>query len=487
MICADTSPRMGTGHVMRSLALIQSCRAAGIPVHLASRMDVSWVRERLATEGVPFSPLSDAIPRQESPDVLLAHIRQTGLDPAWVVLDGYHFGPDCQSALREAGYRVLVVDDYAHQPVYHCDALLNQNLGAEHLSYHGDIGLRLFGPRHALLRREFREAQRSVTPHCGKTPVRSLLLTFGGGSFADVLPSLAPALAQPGLAGCTLRVIGGSMRERQVREALEDCPARVEVLYQVRDMPALMEQTDLCITAGGSTCWELCALGVPFLTVEIAENQRAAIRELERCDLAWPFSADRLAGFLASPSLTARVSERLLAMGVGAGEAELMRLFSSPALALRDVGPGDCDPLLDLANDPAVRGNSLTTDAIARPEHEAWFARMLASGQPFYILEADGRFAGYVRFSVSGRRATVSIALSASVRGKGIGARALSLALARLFASGAADRVEAVVVASNAASERLFRQAGFTLQREWGEGGRTLLLFTMDAATFGKE
>ena len=40
-------------------------------------------------------------------------------------------------------------------------------------------------------------------------------------------------------------------------------------------MAKLMLQCDLAVTAGGTTVYELCALGVPFVCFSYAENQEA--------------------------------------------------------------------------------------------------------------------------------------------------------------------------------------------------------------------
>ena len=41
-------------------------------------------------------------------------------------------------------------------------------------------------------------------------------------------------------------------------------------------MPDLMAAADLAICAGGSTMWELACMGVPFIPIVIADNQRQA-------------------------------------------------------------------------------------------------------------------------------------------------------------------------------------------------------------------
>ena len=59
--------------------------------------------------------------------------------------------------IKQAGYRLLVIDDYNHLDYYCADIILNQNLHAFGLSYLCEPYTRLLlGPRFALLRKEFR-------------------------------------------------------------------------------------------------------------------------------------------------------------------------------------------------------------------------------------------------------------------------------------------------------------------------------------------
>ena len=293
---ADTTPRMGTGHVMRCLALAQAAQDQGFEIRLVGSVHVPWVRERLCAECIPLLELADSVPNEENPANLLRQLAQTTLAPSdtWVVLDGYHFTLTCQQAVRGAGYRLLVIDDYAHLSEYSCDILLNQNLGAEALSYAGDIGQKLLGPRYALLRREFHEARQRL-PHTRRNlPPQNILVTLGGGDFIEYLEPIAREMSIPAMAGRTVRVIQGAMDTKRIRKVFANCPARLEILSRVTDMPTFLLNTDLCITAGGSTCWELCCLEVPFLTVEVAENQKKITAGLDLSRIAPFFSATEL-------------------------------------------------------------------------------------------------------------------------------------------------------------------------------------------------
>ncbi len=286
-IRADASPTMGTGHVMRCLAFAQLAKKLNIACTLMGRIQVPWVLNRLKKEGINYTILSDEIPKEENPKELLQNISDIPKG-SWIVLDGYHFTLESQKGVRAAGHKLLIIDDYAHLPEYSCDILLNQNIGAEGLQYTGDIGQKCLGLEYVLLRQEFIEAREKALKRIYPKTPQNILLTLGGGDFSEHLQRIAPYFSTPEMQGKILRVISGSMSDDIIVKTLQDCSAHIEILHNVHDMPALLLDTDLCISAGGSTCWELCCLGVPFLTVEVAENQREIVTGLGRKKIAQP-------------------------------------------------------------------------------------------------------------------------------------------------------------------------------------------------------
>jgi UDP-2,4-diacetamido-2,4,6-trideoxy-beta-L-altropyranose hydrolase len=446
---------------MRCLALAQAAKAAGMEPHIAGRVSVPWVRERLQQETIPFTEFSGAVPAQETPEDLLAQL--FGSKAGWVVLDGYHFGLDCHMAVREAGYKLLVIDDYNHLPEYSCDILLNQNVGAEALAYDGDLGTKLLGPRYALLRQEFvatrEQAMHRVLP---QTP-QHILVTLGGGDFSTYLEKIAPIFTAPQLVACTLRVIAGAMPEARIRNLLQHCPAKLEILHRVDNMPELFLQADLCITAGGSTCWELCCLGVPFLTVEVAENQHNVVQGLAQDGIAEIFATENFSTLLrdgkAYQTYCARVQQSRVD-GKGAMQV-LEALTGDTLIQLRVVQSNDSDFVLSVANDSFTRQMSFQQHAITPREHEEWFARQLNSEAPFYIAIYQGKPCGYARFTINNDEAVISMAVAPQFRGKSLGTAIIHAASRRVLLNNSLLCIYAFIKQENTVSRRAFAKAHF--------------------------
>ena len=67
----------------------------------------------------------------------------------------------------------------------------------------------------------------------------------------------------------------------QVTKQAADMPVPTQVLSGVDNMAELMTSCDLAIGAGGSTTRERCALGVPTVTIVLAENQQEVALRME--------------------------------------------------------------------------------------------------------------------------------------------------------------------------------------------------------------
>jgi UDP-2,4-diacetamido-2,4,6-trideoxy-beta-L-altropyranose hydrolase len=200
----------------------------------------------------------------------LGRARRTG---DWLVLDGYHFATACQQRAREAGWRVLVIDDTAHLDHYAADAILNQNIAAERCVYsHEPYTRLLLGPRYALLRREFRRwrACRRDFPRVA----RKLLITLGGSDPQHISLRVIEAVRQVAMDDLEAVVVAGAQYEAREELAVAAQHANVRVESKVEDMAPLMAWADMAVSAAGSTCWELAFLGVPSILIVVAGNQR---------------------------------------------------------------------------------------------------------------------------------------------------------------------------------------------------------------------
>ncbi|MGA2257536.1 MAG: UDP-2,4-diacetamido-2,4,6-trideoxy-beta-L-altropyranose hydrolase, partial [Thermoguttaceae bacterium] len=193
-IRADASPRIGAGHVMRCLALAQAWQDEGGDVAYFQAETTSGIEQRLRAERVevvyqPVEPGSDA---DAESLIRFAATRQA----RWIVLDGYHFDTRYQRLVKEAGLRLLLLDDTGASGHYYADLVLNQDLNAAESLYGNrePYTKLLLGTKYVLLRREFCRCPRKPRDF-GDRP-RTLLITMGGSDPGNVTLQVIEAVVQ---------------------------------------------------------------------------------------------------------------------------------------------------------------------------------------------------------------------------------------------------------------------------------------------------
>lgn len=277
LIRADASHAVGTGHVMRMLALAQAAVARGAQLTLASTGLVPGVAARAEAMGVEV--VGGALEAGSPADAAWVEALALERGARWVVADGYPFGDAFQKAVRGADLRLMLVDDYGHCTHYAADIVLNQNLSADASLYaaRAPYTRLLLGPEYVLMREEFRGPLEVP----GSAPARAerILVTFGGSDPADGTRLAIDALRRLDWPGLEARVLVGPSNPRMdaYRAQAGDDP-RITLLSGSDDVASLMAWSDLAVAAAGTTTYELCRMGVPSLLVVVADNQRALAR-----------------------------------------------------------------------------------------------------------------------------------------------------------------------------------------------------------------
>jgi len=302
IIRADANTYIGIGHVMRCIALAQAWQDQGGDVTFLSHCDSDGLRQRIIEESFEFIPIEKPHPDPydliQTLSVLKLHaLRAPRSAPCWLVLDGYHFGPDYQKAIHKAVYRVLVLDDYNHLPHYHADILVNQNIHTSSLHYSCDRNtVKLLGPEYALLRREFLKYSNCRRKFPEKA--RKILVTMGGSDPDNVTLKVIKALNKLDDHDLEVKIVVGPSNPNieRLKSEISLSAFSFQLLASVKDMPAVMSWADISVTAGGSTCWEIAYMGLPNCTIVLADNQVPVAKILQKIrvsvNLGWFRSID---------------------------------------------------------------------------------------------------------------------------------------------------------------------------------------------------
>jgi UDP-2,4-diacetamido-2,4,6-trideoxy-beta-L-altropyranose hydrolase len=274
-IRADGGPDIGYGHLIRTSALTAEVRARGHEVTYATTTPAAV--ENVCPYHVSVAPL----PARGDPAPFVDWLQVA--DPDVVYTDAYPIDHDYQRIVSDHSSLVVAGDDNRHTIC--ADAFVNGNIYASDLEYDftGGEPRWCLGSEYLLLRDE-------VTCLAEQTPpwrerVSEVLVTMGGSDIRGRTPSVVRTL--DGLDASVTVVVGpGFSNGEEVRQAVADGDINGTVVETPSNLPDLMFEADMAITACGSTSYELLALGTPSITVVQAANQRLIAEALSSRDLA---------------------------------------------------------------------------------------------------------------------------------------------------------------------------------------------------------
>jgi UDP-2,4-diacetamido-2,4,6-trideoxy-beta-L-altropyranose hydrolase len=488
----DATVAIGTGHVMRCLALAQAWQDNGGRAVFAMAENTPALRDRLLQEGCEVALLHCLAGSQDDSRQLAALAHEQ--NASWVVVDGYQFEAQYQRELKTVGLRVLFLDDTGHAEHYFADLVLNQNPHATESMY----GRRepytrlLLGTRYCMLRREFNPwiAWKREIPAIG----RKILVTMGGSDPGNVTELVMRGIQQLNVQGLeTTVVVGGSNPHwASLQRVASEFGGSLHLCTGVSDMAELMAGTDVAVSAAGTTCWEMCLLGLPALLIHVAENQRGVAQELDNrgCaihlgnlqDVSAEIVASQLERLLNSAETRRSLSLRGQELVDGHGAARVVRTLYSSALRIRRATTADCKALWELANDPVVRASAFSPASIPWEDHVAWLeSKMRTATCHILIGELEGAVAGQVRIDERpDGEGEIDVSIAREFRGKGLGSRLIDLAVRELFASTAMARIHAYILPQNAASQQAFESAEFQRAGEERIKGHRALHYLRD-------
>lgn len=292
-IRVDSSSVIGTGHVTRCLTLAEQFRKNGNSVLFICRELPGNVMNLILSNGFELNKLPAANYDKYNQNELNIHknwlavdwqvdLEQTGeiikslrKEIDLLVVDHYAIDKKWEDGISSHCYNIMLIDDLADRP-HTCDFLLDQNYYKD-LDYRYDNlvpkdCVKMPGPSYAMLRPEFFEARQTLRKPDGI--IKNVMVFFGGADSSNQTGKVLDVISSGQFNNINFDIVLGGTN--QFREKIEnECKSsgNVTIHCQIDYMAQLMAQSDLSISGGGTTTWERCCLGLPSLTIALAENQ----------------------------------------------------------------------------------------------------------------------------------------------------------------------------------------------------------------------
>ena len=272
-IRVDMNNRIATGHVMRCLSVADAAKTLGEEVTflLADNQAAGLVRKRghhAVVLNTPWDDMAAELPKLR--DMIWDH----GIER--ILIDSYQVTPSYLGELKKYT-EVFYLDDLNafHYPVDGLICYANYWQRFQYEESYTDTKLFL-GTQYIPLGESF--------SHCGpkeiKPGVEHLLLLSGGSDPYDILAGMLRQIHRERYR--KISVICGVYypKYKELCDKYQK-DENISIYQGVPDMVRFMQEADLAVSAGGTTLYELCAVGTPAISYSFADNQLGNVEKFE--------------------------------------------------------------------------------------------------------------------------------------------------------------------------------------------------------------
>jgi UDP-2,4-diacetamido-2,4,6-trideoxy-beta-L-altropyranose hydrolase len=257
-ILTEAGKNIGFGHLMRMIAIYQAFEIKNIKPKFIINGDESVEEYLKETEYEIFNWI-------DNQKRLFDMIKDADI----AIIDSYLADLTLYEKISKLVKLPVYYDDN-NRIEYPSGVVVNGNIHAKYLVYpkRDDINY-LLGLEYLPLRKEFWEVPEKKI----KENVESIMITFGGDDFRNMTPKVLKLLAEnyPNIKKNV--IIGKGFKNIKEIEKASDENTVLNYFPDAQKMKEVMLESDIAISAGGQTLYELARVGVPTIAIIVAENQ----------------------------------------------------------------------------------------------------------------------------------------------------------------------------------------------------------------------
>jgi UDP-2,4-diacetamido-2,4,6-trideoxy-beta-L-altropyranose hydrolase len=336
----DASFNIGTGHVMRCLTLADELRQKGTDINFICREGPGNLISYIENRGYKVHQLPGDIDIETDKRLTDKILSKYETKSDWLIIDHYDIDISWEHPLRKCAKKLMVVDDLADRK-HDCDLLLDQNYSKIDNRYNDlvpDKCIQLLGTEYAILRPQFQKAR--GTPKKRDGGVNRILVFMGGADSKNITSKALRAIHMLDRSNIAIDVVVGDLNQYhdEIKILTSKIPNTI-CHHNVDNMAELMLSADLCIGAGGTATWERCCVGLPTITIVLAENQKNISADLDKegtlINLGWYHNVtennikEKIEGLIDGPQEMATMSEKSRRLVDGKGVNRVVDTITS--------------------------------------------------------------------------------------------------------------------------------------------------------------
>jgi len=482
-IITEGGLNIGLGHIMRCLSVYQAFEERNINVKLIVNSDNSVDK---LLENKNYKIFNWVEKQQELFDLIK--------DNNVVIIDSYLAEISFYKKISELVEIPVYIDDN-NRLEYPKGFVLNGNIHAKELNYPANKDIKyLLGTEYTPLRKEFWDVPEKVQ----KEKINNVMIVLGGNDIRNLTPLIMGFLKRKYPFWKKNIIIGSSFSN--IDAIKKEIDENTNLIYypDAQGMKEIMLKSDMAISAGGQTLYELARIGVPTIGICVAENQIGNIQGwqkvgfLDYTDLHNESTLSKeftnIIERLQEESIREEKSKigKHLVDGKGSYRVvkDLLACWLRNNLTLRRTTLNDAMNLFKLSNDNKVRENSFTSEKIEWETHLKWLTEKLADNNVMLFVISDNLdgFYGQVRFDIEDEinEAVIGISLEKSTRGLGLAPFVLNKAVEKFLETKNVKLIRAYIKEENTSSIKSFEKAGFRFFKDLLIKGNKSKLYIRD-------
>ena len=262
-ILTEGGSNIGYGHITRCLSLYQAFEEKGIKPKFLVNGDASVTD---SIRGIDYEITNWLKMRQQ----IFKRLKDSDI----VIVDSYLADEKFYKNLAELVRLPVYIDDNKRID-YPKGIVVNGSIHAEDLNYPVKKEITyLLGTKYIPLRKEFWE----VLEKGLREVVQSVMITFGGNDLRNMTPKILRLLREnyPELKKNV--IIGEGFCNVDEIKAVADENTNLIYCPDAAQMKQVMLGSDIAISAGGQTLYELARIGIPTVAIAVADNQLGNVK-----------------------------------------------------------------------------------------------------------------------------------------------------------------------------------------------------------------
>lgn len=272
LFLTEGGKKIGFGHITRCIALCEAFEEKGINPELLANGDSSILNLLKLKKFQRFDWVEDE-----------ERLFQDIDDSDFIIIDSYLAKKSLYDKISKmTDGRMLMVDDY-NRINYPKGIVVNPSICEDKLNYSEKSDtIYLLGKDYIILRKEFWNVPEKKI----NKEVRNILITFGGMNLYVLAKKIVNFLKEK--FDFNFYIVDTRNNKLSAKEMLN-----------------LMLKSDVCISGGGQTTYELARIGAPTIGVCLAENQLGNLMGLEKVEFL------RIAGWFNDNDLFQKIKENI--------------------------------------------------------------------------------------------------------------------------------------------------------------------------------